>query len=214
MQQAFSEKELCFNFPKNYQVIKYDETKFYEKFKRLNELICPKLMDKLNPTDSEEKNYGISGVDFLVIDVEKSILWLLEVKNFNTAKESKSLDRTDKEFIKAFVNDITIKIVSTLSALLPFKINAEDDEKVFANYLCRIEKINIVLYIETKKEDEFICEEMQKKLRQKFKNALDKSNIHIFDNAILTRENKLSGNPEDICSFEVMMNKGWRFTHY
>ncbi len=81
---------------------------------------------------------GIKAVDIIV--VENKTVYLVEVKDYRGRLREKSLD---------LATEIQIKVLSTLSAMIPASCNANDiDEKQFARQVCSSTKIRVVLHLE------------------------------------------------------------------
>lgn len=89
---------LLFVFPEGWEVDKFDEWAFYR-----------------NQFSKQHNN--IKAVDLLALECSKKTLWLIEVKDFSCHKRDKTEDLSDEIFGK---------IISTLAALLPAKVNASE----------------------------------------------------------------------------------------
>ncbi len=95
--QIFSVDGLCFDFPDDWLVTKYDDWAFYRKqFVRMWD--------------------GIKAVDLLALSPEGT-LYLIEAKDYRRHRREKGLGIADEAAHKAF---------DTLAALLPAKIRAPD----------------------------------------------------------------------------------------
>jgi flagellar basal body rod protein FlgC len=144
---VISENRLNFEFPESFDVIKYDESQFFQShFKKISN--------------------GIKAVD--IIAVSESTTYLIEVKDY-THPDTKS------EGVN-LVNIVIEKVLSTLSALMPMKNNAHlDNEKNLARKALITTKIVIVLHVEipprTKKiKQSFInLSNLQMELKKKIK---------------------------------------------
>ncbi len=117
----FIENNLVFDFDSSLS-IKYDEAKYYkEKFQ----------------TISDE---DISAVDFITI--KDNIGYIIEVKDYRNP---------NTEFIhyKKLIPILIKKILSTLSSIIPMKINAENRvERDLAKKFSKIDKLIIICHIE------------------------------------------------------------------
>ena len=110
---------LTFNFPNSWQVSKYDEWDFYR-----NQFL--KMLD------------GIKAVDLIAI--ENQVVWLIEAKDYRSHRREKTI---------SLVDEVAKKVVWTLSAMIPAKINASNSfESNFAKDVCNATKVRIVLHLE------------------------------------------------------------------
>jgi len=110
---------LTFNFPNSWQVSKYDEWDFYR-----NQFL--KMLD------------GIKAVDLIAI--ENQVVWLIEAKDYRSHRREKTI---------SLVDEVAKKVVWTLSAMIPAKINASNSfESNFAKDVCNTTKVRIVLHLE------------------------------------------------------------------
>lgn len=107
---------------------------------------------------------NIKAIDVLAIDERN--LYLIEVKDYRRHKRRKS---------EILEDEFQLKVLHTLAALLPAKINALDDEKKFAAKALNCKKIFLYFYLEglvfnSKKFSEGeLRMNLQKKLRIKLK---------------------------------------------
>ena len=117
----FVESNLTFDFDSSLS-IQYDNSKYYkEKFQSISDR-------------------DISAVDFITID--EKIGYLIEVKDYRNP---------DTEFLsyKKLIPILIKKILSTLSATLPMRLEAEESiERDIADNLSKIDKLVIVCHIE------------------------------------------------------------------
>lgn len=119
--QEIKEGSLRFNFPDDWQVAKYDETVFYQNFKKIHN--------------------GIKAIDILAVAPDKDeTAWLIEIKDYRTYPRTKSL---------GLAEEISQKILYTLAALLPAKLNAnKTEEQHLANTALQTKKLRVVLHLE------------------------------------------------------------------
>ncbi|HQF92467.1 MAG TPA: hypothetical protein PK535_08630 [Synergistaceae bacterium] len=118
--QIFSVDGLCFDFPDDWLVTKYDDWAFYRKqFVRMWD--------------------GIKAVDLLALSPEGT-LYLIEAKDYRRHRREKGLGIADEAAHKAF---------DTLAALLPAKIRAPDgpERDVAMRFLSAV-KLQVVLHLE------------------------------------------------------------------
>jgi hypothetical protein len=82
---------------------------------------------------------GIKAVDFIALDT-KLCVWLIEVKDYRHHQRSKAIDLAD---------EVVLKVIHTLSALLPAQANANDEcEKQMARQCLSACKLRVVLHLE------------------------------------------------------------------
>ncbi|BDI34220.1 hypothetical protein CCAX7_62710 [Capsulimonas corticalis] len=111
---------LVFTFPQGWIVEKYDDWAFHQN-----------RFQSIPP--------GRKAVDLIAISPNKT-LYLLEVKDYRHYSRSKSIELTD---------EITIKVVDTLAALIPAKIHANNsNEKDCARKATQANEIHIVFHLE------------------------------------------------------------------
>jgi hypothetical protein len=111
---------LQFAFPDGWHVSKYDDWVFYRK-----------RFSRMLPE--------IKALDLLAMAHDKTA-WLVEVKDYRINQRTKPSDLGE---------EIARKVFSTLAALLPAKINAnEADEKQMAGIMMRARKLRVVLHLE------------------------------------------------------------------
>lgn len=116
--QDFQVDSLIFSFPNSWQVSKYDEWDFYRKQ-------FLKMLD------------GIKAVDLIAI--ENQVVWLIEAKDYRSHRRKKTID---------LVDEVAEKVVWTLSAMIPAKINASNSfESNFAQDVCNATRVRIVLHL-------------------------------------------------------------------
>jgi len=117
--EKITEGKLVFSF--DCPALKFDDSRYYrEHFIKIQN--------------------GLSAVDILA--VKDGIGYLIEVKDY-THPDTQKLNLND--LIEAIVG----KVISTLSALLPMKINAHHPiEKELASLFINTQQINVVLHIE------------------------------------------------------------------
>ena len=116
--KAITEKRLTFEFPDNFDVIKYDDTQFYrKKFIKISD--------------------GVKAVDIIAVD--HSTTYLIEIKDF-THPDTKSKNVN-------LVDVVIQKVLFTLSALLPMKINGSPKEKNIAEKTFLTKRIAVVLHL-------------------------------------------------------------------
>lgn len=107
---------LLFVFPEGWEVDKFDEWAFYR-----------------NQFSKQHNN--IKAVDLLALECSKKTLWLIEVKDFSCHKRDKTEDLSDEIFGK---------IISTLAALLPAKVNASEIKEInFAKKQLKHQKLEL-----------------------------------------------------------------------
>ncbi len=115
------EGKLIFDF--NCDAIKFDDTSFYR-------------------THFSKMTNGIKAVDILA--VHQNIGYLIEIKDY-TNPNTKIL--SPNELIEAIIN----KVISTLAAILPMKINpnnSKDSEVTIAKKFLNINQIKVIVHIE------------------------------------------------------------------
>lgn len=114
---------LKFEFPDGWQATRYDDWSFYRN-----------QFSAIRP--------GLKGVDLLAISPDEATLWFVEVKDYRQHRRTKpiSLDL-----------EVAEKVVSTSAALLPARVNANDDaEEDFARQAlgASIRQLRVVLHLE------------------------------------------------------------------
>jgi hypothetical protein len=135
------EGSITIDFPDGYIVQKLDDTTFYKKhFQSLVQ--------------------GLKAVDFLAFDPKKSELWLIEVKDYRAHRRTKKID---------LVDEVTQKVLSSLSCLMAMRANANvPEEKIFAEEAIKKARLKVVIHLEQP--------EKPSKLRPK---VYDPSNLRI-----------------------------------
>lgn len=115
------EGSVSFDFPEGFVVQKLDDTTFYKKhFQSLVQ--------------------GLKAVDFLAFDPKKSELWLIEVKDYRVHRRTKRID---------LVDEVTQKVLSSLSCLIAMRANANvPEEKFFAEEAIKKARLRIVIHLE------------------------------------------------------------------
>lgn len=100
--QTIREKELCFKFPEDWNVTKYDDWDFYRK--QFNDKLCR----------------GLKATDILAIDPQNTA-WFIEIKDLRREKDKEEPDRTNLETLP---DTIVLKVLHTLAALLPARLGS------------------------------------------------------------------------------------------
>ncbi len=147
---TIDEGYLQFEFPMGWQVTQFDEWHFYRN--QFQKVVA-----------------GLKAVDIVALSPDK-VVWFIEIKDYRQHPRKKVIDLAD---------EVAIKIKDTLAALLPAKINANDDnEKQLANIILQAWKIRIILHLEQPKKHSKLfpraidLAKIQQKLRQQLK-AID-----------------------------------------
>jgi hypothetical protein len=110
---------LKFDFPASWSVSKYDDWNFYR-----NQFL--------------RIGSGVKAVD--IIALSEDTAWMIEVKDYRVHRRTKTVD-IHQEFAD--------KVIHTLSALLPAKVNATNiSEKDFASNALRATQLRLVLHLE------------------------------------------------------------------
>ncbi len=111
---------LDFHFPSSWKVSKYDEWDFYhDRFKKIAN--------------------GIKAIDLIAVDADMTV-WLIEVKDY------RKFPRTKPSEIH---QEIALKVIYTLSAMLPGKLNCKSEaEKEMCDLVCSCKKLKIILHLE------------------------------------------------------------------
>jgi len=137
---------LTFEFEDSWTVSKYDDWSFYRnRFSRI-------------------KN-GISAVDIVAVSPGRGA-WLIEAKDYRKSRQVKS-----DELINALVE----KVLDTLAAMIPAKINGDVDRETFvATKVSSATALRIVFHIEQQANESrirprMVIPNLQEKLRQKLK---------------------------------------------
>jgi hypothetical protein len=117
---SITEGKLHFDFPENWQVTKYDDWAFYKnQFSKLQD--------------------GLKAIDILAIDPETTV-WFIEIKDYRQHQRTKFTELAD---------EVVLKTLHTLAALLPAGVNAnEPEEKTFAQNVLCAKKLRVVLHLE------------------------------------------------------------------
>jgi len=111
---------LCFEFPDDWKIGKYDDWSFYR-----NQV-------------SRMWN-GIKSLDLLAADPNKTT-WLIEVKDYRTNSRTKPSDLGE---------EIAHKVFDTLAAIIPAKIHATDsNEQQLARAISTSHELRVVLHLE------------------------------------------------------------------
>jgi hypothetical protein len=129
-----------FKFPEGWQCDKYDEWSFYRN----------QFIKQFN---------GIKAVDVLAVSLDKTA-YLIEVKDYSHPDTEKP-----SELPKA----VAEKVIHTLAALLPAKINAtEDKERNLATAILECKSVKVVLHIEQPRKHRAIVDlaDIKQKLKQ------------------------------------------------
>ena len=130
---------LKFDFPASWSVSKYDDWNFYR-----NQYL--------------RIGSGIKAVDLIALSADTA--WMIEVKDYRVHRRTKAVD-IHQEFAD--------KVVHTLSALLPAKVNSNDiSERDFAAKALRATRLRIVLHLE-----------QPAKHSKLFPRAIDPANVQI-----------------------------------
>jgi len=110
---------IIFDFPDSWQVSKYDNWAFYRHH-------FSTMLD------------GIKGVDLIAI--ARQDIWLIEVKDYRQSRRTKAQDLAE---------EVTEKVLYTIAAMLPAKINASDkSEANFARKVLQGKQLQVVLHLE------------------------------------------------------------------
>lgn len=81
---------------------------------------------------------GIKGVDLIAI--ARQDIWLIEVKDYRQSRRTKAQD---------IAEEVTEKVLYTIAAMLPAKINASDkSEANFARKVLQGKQLHVVLHLE------------------------------------------------------------------
>lgn len=116
---------LSFSFPSDWRVAKFDDWKFYRN--HFQKLIS-----------------GVKACDLIAVDSD-SCLWLIEVKDYRQHPRTKSITLDD---------ELAGKVLSTLAALLPASLNANDQvEAAVARHSLTAKRVRVVLHIEQPQSD-------------------------------------------------------------
>jgi hypothetical protein len=110
---------LNFDFEDEWIVSKYDEWQFYRRFGRI-------------------KN-GIKAIDLLVLSPDKTA-YFVEAKDYRVHQRTKPSELSE---------ELVAKVLATLSALLPTKINGTDrQETAIATAVLSARKLRVILHLE------------------------------------------------------------------
>ncbi len=151
------ENKLCFEFPEDWKVTKYDNWDFYRK--QFNDKLCKRL----------------KATDILAIDPQNTV-WFIEIKDLRREKDKAEHERTNPETLP---DTIVLKVLHTLAALLPARLGSSKDiERNFAENVLQAKQLRVVLHLEYPKDiDESLAisvlANIQQELRRKFKRAID-----------------------------------------
>ena len=147
------EGSLCFEFPDDWQIEKYDAWTFVKNDK-----------DGQHLGFNGIKERGIRSVDFCAIDAESN-LWFVEVKDYR---------KSTKEYEDGFFTLICDKFLYSMSGLFAARYTAVKKEKEFAEKCASTKKLKFVLHLELpepkNKWDAAIIDvkDIQEKMEQKF----------------------------------------------
>lgn len=109
-----------FSFDDGWTLTKYDDWIFYRK-----QFSCI--------------SNGIKAVDLLAFESKRKELWLIEVKDYRNKRREKEIDLS---------TETLTKVIDTLAALLPAKINANNQtEPIYAKQFLGARKIRVILYL-------------------------------------------------------------------
>ncbi|MEM9217939.1 MAG: hypothetical protein AAGD25_26810 [Cyanobacteria bacterium P01_F01_bin.150] len=111
---------LTFTFPDTWQITKYDDWAFYRKhFLKIRS--------------------GIKSVDLIVLDDDQTVR-LVEVKDYRQQQRQKQIELAE---------EMVQKVLDTLAAMLPAKVNASNqEEKDFAQKVVKNKNIRVVLHLD------------------------------------------------------------------
>ncbi|TGO02968.1 hypothetical protein PN36_15435 [Candidatus Thiomargarita nelsonii] len=149
------EGKLIFDF--DCEAIKFDDSTFYRKH-------FSKMTNEIKAVD--------------ILAVNQKIGYLIEIKDY-TDPNTKIL--TMNELIEAIIN----KVISTLAAILPMKINVNNSvgERKIAKYFLIANKIKVIVHIElppsrrTLKQSNWDLSNLQIQLRRRLR-AIDAKGNH------------------------------------
>lgn len=111
---------LKFRFPKGWQVAKYDDWRFYRN-------------------QFAKQRDGLKAIDVLALAPD-STAYLIEVKDYR---------HPDSEKPSNLPSAVADKVIHTLAALLPAKLNANDaTEKIVAGKTLSCRRLRVVMHIE------------------------------------------------------------------
>lgn len=118
--QQIDVDSLKFTFPEQWIVTKYDDWDFFKKqFAKLHA--------------------SIKGIDIIAID-SKEIVWLIEAKDYRLHRRNKGIP---------FAEEVGQKVLGTLAALFPAKVNAAShDESDFAAKALSAKRLRVVFHCE------------------------------------------------------------------
>lgn len=134
MTVEIQEGNLLFSF--EFDAIKFDNTEYYRQhFGKIHVRACRK---KRTPCDRITLK-GVPAVDILAVNADTG--YLIEIRDYtNPDTVDKNLDDLIEEFLG--------KVLLTLSAILPMKINANSSEKEIANLFSNVSHIDVILHLE------------------------------------------------------------------
>lgn len=110
---------LTFKFPDEWKLGKYDDWSFYRN----------RFMKMLN---------GLKALDLLAVCPARTA-WLIEVKDYRFHQRTKPSELLD---------EIAKKVLDTLAAMLPARINAQADERNLSDAISKANKLRVVLHLE------------------------------------------------------------------
>ncbi len=132
---------LEFEFPDGWSVSKYDEWVFYRKH-------------------FQSVSTGIKGVD--LIAVSEGTAYLIEVKDYSRPGTTKP---------SQLPQSVATKVLHTLAAMLPAKLNANDrDEVALASALLKATSLKVILHLDNPKTKPHLVDPAD--LKQKLKSLL------------------------------------------
>lgn len=146
---TITEGNLEFAFPENWTAWKYDEGDFYrECFNKITN--------------------GIKALDIVAIDPEGKV-WLIEIKDYRIRNDAAEEVKPSK------LSDVVAKkVIDTLAAILPAKLNGNDKEKVAAGTILATTALIPVLHLEQSAKRQSLTPyaikpaDIQQKLAMKF----------------------------------------------
>jgi len=116
--KVIDEGRLRFSFPKDWEVAKYDEWAYFQRFKST----CG----------------GNKGIDLVAIDGSGQ-LWLIEIKDYRNSRRTKEIPLWD---------EFALKVRDTLAGLVAAAHNAGDDERAVARKCLEARRLSVVLHLE------------------------------------------------------------------
>lgn len=139
---------LDFTFPEGWTASKYDEWSFYRG-------------------DMNRICNGLKAVDLVALSPEKHA-YFVEVKDYR---------HPDTEKPSMLADAVAAKVLHTLAAMLPARLNAQDtDEKTLSHQLLKCLSLKIVLHVEQSEKHSRMVDPAD--LRQKLKQRLRAVDAH------------------------------------